>query len=85
VYISVPGAAMGTALVVTGIDALTACNCAAVAAADGLAVWASAVNSEEERDAICHAAAAKKRQETPVMMRTDKRRKRSSEKGISDG
>lgn len=80
VYISVPGAATGTGLVVTGIDALTARNCAAVAAADGLAVWASAVNSEEERDAICHAAAAKKRQETPVMIRTDEWRKRSSEK-----
>ena len=62
----------------TGIDALMGCSCAAVAA-EGFAVCASAVKSEDERVAICHAAAAKKTQETPVMMRTDERRKRSSQ------
>jgi len=49
VYISVPGAARGTGagLVLTGIDALAACSCAAEAA-EGLAVWASAVKPDEE-------------------------------------
>lgn len=72
VYISVPGAATKAGL---GIDALTGWSCAA----EGLAVWACAVKSEDEWDAISHVAAAKKRQETPVMIRTDVRRKRSSE------
>src|ERR1700684_3595985 len=81
VYISVSGAATGTGLVVTGIDALTEWSCVAVAAV-GFTVWAWALKSYEERDAICHAAAAKKRQESPVMMRTDERRKRSSQNYI---
>ena len=75
VYISVPGAAIGAGLVVLGIDALTGWSCAA----EGLAVWASAVKLEDEWEAISHRVAAKKRQETPVMMRTDVKRKRSSE------
>src|SRR6266568_777657 len=64
--------------VVAGTEALTACSCVA----DGFAVWASAVKSEEELEPTCHAAPAKKRQEIPVAMRTDERRKRSSAKTL---
>lgn len=58
VYISVPGAASGSAsFEVSGRVALTGCSCAALAAA-GLAVWAAAVKLEEGREPSCHAAAA---------------------------